>query len=474
MATDVTDVQVGEVSDYVIIALDPEGLIRSWNAGAARVKGYTAQEALGRPFTIFYTEEDRRSALPQWLLGQAAAEGSVNHVGWRVRQDGSRFWGDVTLTARHDDRGRLTGFVKVTRDTTEQHDLEVSLRESEERYRLLVDQVVDYAIVALDPDGVVESWNAGAERLTGYPAAHAVGRSFSTSFTEAERSDGLPERLLRLAREQGHVERSMWRLRHGADPWWADVVLTAVCDDDGHLRGYTEVTRDITAVKREADVQDSFYRAFDHDFRTPVTVIKGFASTLLEQDLPPERRTHLLTRIGASADRLLMMTESLLDHARLRRLQMSLDRAPTDLVVVSTEVVAELGEVLGARPVSVVGACPAVLADPVATHRVLTNLVVNAHRYSPPAAPLLLVAACDDTTYGHLTVVDRGRGIAESDLSTIFEEFQRGRFAEPDGGLGLGLASAHKLVRSMGGALTIRSVLGEGTSVRVALPLAAG
>ena len=127
---------VDQVVDYAIIALDGSGTIESWNAGAQRLKGYTADEAIGRSFSMFYSEEDRRAGLPLRLLDEARDKGRVEHLGWRVRKDGTRFWGDVIITALHNDLGDLTGFAKVTRDLTEQHELEESLRRSEERFRL--------------------------------------------------------------------------------------------------------------------------------------------------------------------------------------------------------------------------------------------------------------------------------------------------------------------------------------------------
>ncbi len=192
---------VGQVLDYAIIRLDPEGTIQTWNLGAERVKGYTAEEAIGHNFAMFYPEGDRRSGLPQKLLAEAAETGRVEHEGWRLRKDGSRFWGDVNITALHDDAGNLIGFTKVTRDLTERHELEVTLRASEERLRLLVGQVVDYAIIGLDPQGVIQSWNLGAERLKGYTAEEAIGRSFAMFYPEENRRAGLPMQLLGVARD---------------------------------------------------------------------------------------------------------------------------------------------------------------------------------------------------------------------------------------------------------------------------------
>ena len=243
---------VRQVSDYAIIALDPHGVIESWNLGAERVKGYTPEQALGQNFAMFYTEDDRRAGLPGRLLARARSAGRVEHRGWRVRRDGSQFWGDVVITALHDEAGHHTGFAKVTRDLTEQHRLEEALRASEERFRLLVGQVADYAIIALDPDGVIETWNRGAEHLEGYTAEEAVGRHFAMFYTEEDRLANVPMRLLAQAREAGSVECAGWRVRKDGTRLWAEVLVTALHGDDGRLTGFAKVTRDRTELKRRA------------------------------------------------------------------------------------------------------------------------------------------------------------------------------------------------------------------------------
>ena len=157
----------------------------------------------------------------------ARTEGRVEHTGWRVRSDGTRFWGDVVITALHDGQGALTGYGKVTRDLTEQHALEVALRTSEERFRLLVGQVVDYAIIALDPQGTIETWNLGAERVKGYSADEAIGRSFAMFYTEDDKRSGLPMQLLTDARTKGRVEHTGWRVRKDGSRFWGDVIISA-------------------------------------------------------------------------------------------------------------------------------------------------------------------------------------------------------------------------------------------------------
>jgi PAS domain S-box-containing protein len=169
---------VDSVQDYAIYMLDASGHIRSWNAGAERFKGYKAVEVIGRHFSIFYTKDDIAQRKPEMELDNAIAEGHFEDEGWRVRKDGSRFWANVVLTALKDRTGRLRGFSKVTRDITARKEAEEILRVSEERFRMMVTAVQDYAIYMLSADGEVMSWNVGAERLKGYRAEEIVGNHF--------------------------------------------------------------------------------------------------------------------------------------------------------------------------------------------------------------------------------------------------------------------------------------------------------
>lgn len=258
---------LNEVVDYAIIKLDEKGTIKSWNKGAENIKGYTAKEIIGKNYRIFYTAEDRADRLSDKLLIEAREKSRTSYEGWRVRKEGSRFWGSMTLTALHDKTGKVKGYLKVTRDLTEKkkHDDKYSnfveelrlknneLKKSEEKYHKMVSEVQDYAIILLDGDGQVLDWNKGAEKLKGYRASEIIGKNFRLFYPKEERENRLPDRLLEFAAKNGSALHDGWRIKKDGERFWGSVVITALHDDNGNIIGFSKVTRDLTDKKIAED-----------------------------------------------------------------------------------------------------------------------------------------------------------------------------------------------------------------------------
>jgi PAS domain S-box-containing protein len=237
---------VESVQDYAIFALDTEGYILSWNAGAKRIKGYSADEIIGKHFSSFYPRELVAEGFPEFELRTAANTGRFEDEGWRIRKDGSRFWANVVITALRAPGGELLGFAKITRDLTERREAEEALRESEERFRLLLEGVKDYAIFMLDPTGRVATWNDGAERIKGYRAKEIIGQHFSKFYPREDVAARKPKRELEIAERTGKYEEEGWRIRKDGQAFWAGVLITVLRNKAGELVGFAKVTRDLT------------------------------------------------------------------------------------------------------------------------------------------------------------------------------------------------------------------------------------
>jgi PAS domain S-box-containing protein len=333
---------------------------------------------------------------------------------------------------------------------------------------ILVSQVAEYAIVRLDVDGTVASWNVGAERVEGYPADAAIGRHFALFFPEEDVRAGVPQRLLDEAGETGRSGHQGWGVRSDGTRFWAEVSLAALHDEHDAPVGYALVTRDMTDTRRLEVARDSFFASLSHDLRTPLNSIQGFVEMLPIVD--EARRGEFIDRVQSNVGRLTVLIENLLDHARVRAGAVALNPRELDPAAVAAACVRDLAPLVGAHEIVIEPADFTVLADAPALGRVLANLLVNAINYSPDGTSIEVRFENDDHV-GRILVTDHGRGLASDDLESIFDEFERGALAEDDGGTGLGLASVRQLVTLQRGKVSIDSELGVGTTVTVELPL---
>jgi PAS domain S-box-containing protein len=482
-ATDRFQLLIDAVVDYGIFMLDPEGRVISWNSGAAKLKGWQRDEIVGQHFSIFYPPDVAASGWPQEELRRARALGRFEDEGWRVRKDGSRFWANVIITALYDRGGELTGFAKITRDLTERRQHEEELRESEARFRLLVDSVRDYAIFMLDANGNVRSWNTGAQALKGYTAEEITGRHFSVFFTPEDVEAGEPAAELRAARQEGRVEREGWRVRKDGTLFWADVIVTAVYGTRGELIGFVKVTRDMTdrrrleELERSSRMMSEFLAMLAHELRNPLAPMRNAVTLMqLEHTASPALR-NARDIIDRQLTHVTHLVDDLLDIGRLTtgKITLRVDRVGiADIVGRSIETARPLIEArrhtlttdLPSRPVYV-------RADATRLSQILQNLLVNAAKYTPEGGRVRVSVQSADG-FVTIAVADNGRGIAKKDLGRIFELFAQGDHGTPnESGLGVGLTLARSLAELHGGRLDAESPgPGQGSTFLLRLPLA--
>ena len=452
---------VEQASDYALFLLDRDGRIMSWNLGAQRLKGYAAEEIVGRHFSTFYTREAIESRWPEHELKVAAAEGRFEDEGWRVRKDGSRFWANVVITALRDESGQLLGFSKITRDLTDRKLHEEALRQSEERFRLLVEAVVDYAIFTLDAQGVVTSWNRGAERIKGYRRDEVIGKHVSRFFLPEDVEAGKPWEDLAIARREGRAESEGWRVRKNGERFWARAVVSAIYDDAGHLRGFAKITQDLTDQRHLQDLEkaarhvNEFIATLAHELRNPLAPIRAAVQVMARA--PGEAQESLRQTIDRQSAQLARIVDDMVDISRITRGAVAIEHAPVDMAEVARRAVEASAPLIEGKRHALdleLASGVTVEGDAQRLTQLVTNLLNNAARYTPEAGRIVVAVTAEDGQ-AVLRVRDNGRGIEPDLLERVFDMFVQGRtpLKRVVGGLGIGLALARKIAELHGGQL---------------------
>jgi PAS domain S-box-containing protein len=485
---------VQSVTDYAIYMLDPEGYVTSWNRGAQRFKGYKPEEIIGQHFSRFYTPEERGQEIPRIALETAEREGRFEAEGLRVRKDGSRFWANVVIDPIRDPDGTLVGFAKVTRDLTERRAAEEELRASEERFRLLIQSVTDYAIYMLAPDGRVNSWNAGAERFKGYAADEIIGEHFSRFYTEEDRAADVPRIALETAMRDGRIEAEGWRVRKDGTHFWASVIIDPI-RKRGALIGFAKVTRDLTDKRaieeqlrqsQKMEAVGQLTGGLAHDFNNLLTGISGSLEMMqvrVAQGRTAEFERYFVAAQGA-VRRAAALTHRLLAFSR----RQTLDPRAVDVnrLLGSLEELVRrtVGPGVALEVVGANGLWP-ILVDPNQLENAILNLCINGRDAMPDGGKLTIESAnkwLDERAarqqdlpvgqYVSVCVSDTGTGMAPEVIARAFDPFFT---TKPMGeGTGLGLSMIYGFARQSGGQVRLYSELGQGTTMCLYFPRHAG
>ena len=458
------------------------------NRSAVRNYGYLREEFLSLTMKDIHPPEDVPTLLES--TGKAPPDTEAAGISKHRKKDGTLI--DVEITSHPFVYGDKNARLVVATDVTKRKKAEEALREGEERFRLLVSEVTDYAILMLDPQGVVASWNAGAERIKGYQAQEIVGQHFSRFYPTEDVERGKPAYELKVATELGRYEDEGWRVRKDGSRFWANVVITALRDGRGRLRGFAKVTRDSTETKRTHELvmhakqeaertskfKDQFLSTMSHELRTPLNAVLGFSDLLADERYGPvnDRQRRYIDHIHTGGEHLLRLISDILDLSKIEAGKMELTREDVKVASAFADVISSLYPLAEKKSQALLQQVEGNLhvhADAMRFKQVLMNLAGNAIKFTPTGGRIELAARqLEDQV--RVEVRDDGPGIPPEQQQRIFEAFfrltQAGTATE---GTGLGLAITARLVELHGGKLGIESQPGGGTCFYFSLPLVA-
>ena len=473
------------IDDYAIILLDENGRVENWTEGARKIKGYTAAEIIGQNFEVFYTHEDRLGALPLTLLKTAAEKESVSTEGWRLRKDGSKFWGSILIRAIYDAAGQLIGYSKIVKDLTAEKTANETLRDFEERYSKMISEVTDYAIILLDADGNIENWNKGAQTIKGYLPEEIIGRNFRVFYSAEDQAQLVPERLIGRAALEGRAQSEGWRIRKDGTRFWGLITITALHGQEGQVIGFSKVTRDLTdklfaeqsqlqyindldRKNKELDRQNKELEQFtyiaSHDLQEPLRTISSF-NTLFRDSYRPildEDALLILNIIDQSANRMSNLIHGLLDYSRIGVVK-TVVPINCNLLVANIEM--DFFHLIEeAQATLVYSDLPVINGYETEIIQLFQNTISNAIKYrAADRKPQVRITCTEDDKKWTFSVSDNGIGMDPKYIHKIFLIFQRLHNRDDYQGSGIGLANCKKITDLHDGEIWAESVPGEGS-----------
>jgi len=484
-------------ANFSSIATDEKGVIQLFNVGAERMLGYSAAEVVNRITPADISDPREVIARAQALSTELAtpitpgfealvfkASRGIEDIYelTYIRKDGSRFPAIVSVTALRDAQETIIGYLLIGTDNSARKRIEEQLRWTEESFRLMVESVTDYAIVMLDPDGRVVSWNAGAQRIIGYSAEEIVDEHLSRFYLDADVESGKPQRDLDVATAEGRCQAEGWRTRKDGSRFWANVVTTAIRDQAGTLRGFAKLTRDLTERRQvEADLTNAkaaaetanlaksdFLSGMSHELRTPLNAILGFGQ-LMESDSPPPSPAQKasIEQILHAGWYLLDLINEILDLALIESGKLSLSPEPMSLRDVMLECKTMIEPQATKRGIHMTfpefDGPYFIDADRTRVKQILINLFSNAIKYNKEGGTVVVGCTASSRDRIRVTVTDSGAGLPPDKLVQLFQPFNRlGQQANIEG-TGIGLVVTKRLVELMGGAIGVKSTVGTGS-----------
>jgi PAS domain S-box-containing protein len=498
--------RIVETSLDLILVVDRQGNFKQVSPSSFTVLGYRPNEMLGRnavpflyPDDLDHTRQEMRMARRTGVMRNFECryvhkQGYVVPLAWTgvwAETEQRHFFIGRDMTERHRVEAEIRRLNEALEDRVRQRTAELTaaneelaaIHATEERFRMMVETVRDYAIYTLDPKGNITSWNTGAMRLTGYSADDVIGRNFSVFYTEEDRRQEHPDQELNIAAIAGRYQEEGWRVRKNGSRFWASVTLTAVHSEGGVLLGFSKITHDMTqkrmtdAAIRQLNRQleqrvaelaaangelEAFSYSISHDLRAPLRAIDGFSRILMEDHLGQlsEDGRHVVEVVRRNTQQMGRLIDDLLAFSRLGR--QALKTEPVALADLAHDVMADLqGETAGRQLEVAIGELGLADADPALLKQVFVNLLSNALKFTrkreratiavdiarDPPAPVAAEAG-GATVY---FVRDNGAGFDMRYADKLFSVFHRLHRAEDYEGTGVGLAIVQRVIQRHGG-----------------------
>jgi PAS domain S-box-containing protein len=480
---------------FAIFTMDMAGRITTWNAGAKQLFGYDEDEVVGHEAKIIFTPEDLQADHFRGELRKAIDKGQAENERWHVRKGGERFWGSGLVMPFLNTRGEPSGYLKILRDATEEHQMRGSIARSAELYRSMVDTVENYAIYMLDSEGRVETWNSGAERIEGYRAEEIIGRHFSIFFPPEEKD--LPTKELERATTTGRSQTEAWAVRKDGSRFWSNWTLTPVRDQQGQLKGFVKIAHDMTQRKnaeeeirkltaelemrvsrRTAQLEasnhelEAFSYSVSHDLRAPLRHISAYVELLKENiggDVLEDSQLYL-DKIATSAGKMGQLIDDLLTFSRMARTEMRF--TSISLFKLVQEARSEFHEEIKGRDIDwIIGDLPEIKGDPVMLRQVFINLISNALKYTHTRQRAQIeIGSTSDERQVTCFVRDNGAGFDMHFSQKLFGVFQRLHSDKEFPGTGIGLAIVRRVIHRHGGEVWAEGAIGSGATFYFSLP----
>jgi PAS domain S-box-containing protein len=502
---------------------DPKGNLNYFNESVFNYSGLTREQLDKDGWIQIVHPDDREGNVKKWNESITSGEDFVFEHRFR-RHDGEYRWQLSRAIPQRNERGAIQMWVgtstdiqeqkkfgqelerQVTERTAELEKLNKSLKKSEERYHLMVEEVQDYAILYLNCDGIVENWNAGAERIKGYKAGEIIGKNFANFYTLEDRQNGLPKKLLSVAVRENKAVQEGWRVRKDQTLFWASVVITALHNENGEVIGFSKVTHDLTEKKEADDTLrkqkleleqknaelekinkelQSFAYISSHDLQEPLRKIQTFASRIIEKekDNLSETGRDLFGRMQKAAERMQSLINDLLAYSRTHTLEKDFELLNLEAII--QKVRQDLKEEIEQKhaTINILGTCD-LRVIPFQFQQLFFNLINNSLKFSNPKKALTITINSKyapggklekknlqpETNYCHIIVSDNGIGFEPQYNEKIFELFQRLHGKNEFPGTGIGLAIVKRIVENHNGIITANGKEGEGATFDIYIP----